>query len=56
MEENFQYNNTYYSLFIAYIVLYYLIEQYSRHNFNGEIVIFCIVYFLTILYDNVIFS
>ena len=58
-EEYFQYNNTQYILFLVYILLYYLIEQYSRYNFNVQIklcIIFCIVLFLTMLYDNVVFS
>jgi len=57
LEEYFQHNNAQYIIFIAYILTFYLIEQYSRYNFNVEIK-HCIIFvlFRTILYINDIFS
>ena len=64
LEECFQYNNTQYIVFIAYILLYYLTEQYSKYNFNVEIkhcFIFCLfsflLYYMTMLYfHNSVFT
>jgi uncharacterized membrane protein len=55
-KEYFQYNDTQYIVFIAYILLYYLIEQYSKYNFKVKIkhcFIFCLysfwLYYMTML-------
>ena len=63
-EEYLQYNNTQYIVFIAYILFYYLIKQYSKYNFKVKIkhcFIFCLysfwLYYMTMLcFHNSMFT